>query len=157
MDIISQLPYAGIITTVVVIVLAIAASVYMLDGDRRKRRVEENGTEDRLINLLKEEVGELTKKVGKLERREEELTREVSELRKDNERYLKILQGRDEDTQEFHRKAFETMKLSAETHQIVVKMAEGMQASNDNMKQLIGLLSKHADVLDHSISKNKQN
>ncbi len=111
--------------------------------------------DDRLIKILQTTVGELEKKVGHLERREQELTKEVQELRNENKRYIEILENRDKHSQEFYTQAFDSMKISKETHALVVSMAQGMQSTNSNIEKMLDLLSKHTDVIDHSITSKK--
>jgi len=106
-----------------------------------------------LIDILQKTVEEMEKKVDKQRIDIDELTTEVEELRKDNKRYIDILQGRDAQTQKFYEAAFESMRVSKETHALVLTMATGMQNTNTNIEKLIELMSKHADVLDHSITK----
>lgn len=115
-----------------------------------------DGQDDRLIGILEKTVKELSTKVDNLEKREKELTREVEGLRTDNKKYIEILQGRDQQTQEFYRQAFDAMKTSKETFELVKAMAQGMTDTNKNIDKLIDLIGKHADVIDHSITSNKQ-
>lgn len=136
-SLITQLPYAGIIISIVVIILGTSAGLYMLDAFRSKKTIEQNAADDRLNNLLEKTVQELSKKVGDLENRERELTKEVRELRKENERYLSILQGRDKDTQEFYKKSIESIEMAKSTHEMVQTLLTTMTETNKNLEELI--------------------
>lgn len=136
-SLITQLPYAGIIIAIVVIILGVSAGLYMLDAFRSKKTVEQNAADDRLNSLLEKTVQELSKKVGDLENRERELTKEVGELRKENERYLSILQGRDKDTQEFYKKSIESIEMVKSTHEMVQTLLTTMTETNKNLEELI--------------------
>lgn len=155
--ILSQLPYAGVIISIIVLVIGFAAAAYMLDQWRDKKRISKDAADDRLNSILEKTVKELETKVNKLVDREKELTKEVGELRKDNERLVRILQGRDEQTQDFYKQAFEAIKMSKETHLLVESLVKNTVNTNDNIKKLIELLSKSTDVIDHGISKISTN
>jgi len=131
-----------------VIVVCVIGALYVAGLFKQKK----DDADDRLIGILQETVGELEKKVDKQGKEIDELTSEVSELRKDNKRYIEILQGRDQQTQKFYEAAFESMKVSKETHSLVASLAASMTDTNTNIAKLIDLLSKHTDVLDHTIS-----
>lgn len=141
-----------------IIAVAIIGAMYVVGLWKGKK----DDADDRLIKILKETVDtqtknieDLDKKVTKLQEREKALTEEVHELRKDNKKYIDILQGRDQQTQEFYKQAFEAMKVSKETYTLVAAMATGMADTNKNIEKMIDLISKHADVIDHSITSNK--
>jgi hypothetical protein len=150
---IAQSPFVAVSGGIVTVIVGVAAGMYMLDQWRDKKAKNRDDADDRLNGILEKTVGELGKKVAALEKREQELTKEVASLRDENTKYLAILQGRDEQTQKFYEQAFNSMKVSQETHVLVKTIASGMENTNENIKKLIELLSKHADVLDHSISK----
>ena len=152
-----QLPYAGVVISIIVIILGVAAGLYMLadyrDKKRKEKTKEQNEADDRLNSILEKTVKDLSGKVDKLEKREVELTKEVGELRKENEKYLSILQGRDAQTQEFYKQAFDSMKVARDTHELVSTVVKGIGDTNTNMKSLIELIGKHVSVIDHSIAK----
>lgn len=152
-SLIGQLPYAGWIIAVVVLILGGAAGLYMLDGYRTKKKDQENKGEDRLITLLQTTVQELEKKVNKQTTDIEALTKKVTDLERDNGLLVKVLQGRDDQTQAFYKQAFEAMKVAQQTHDVVTTLAESMKITNDNTTKLIELLSKHVDVMDHVANK----
>lgn len=152
-------PFSLITTIGTIGVVVVVGALYFAGLWKGKK----DDADDRLIKILKETVDaqtknidDLDKKVTKLQEREKELTNEVSELRKDNKKYIEILQGRDQQTQEFYKQAFEAMKISKETFTIVTAMAQGMTDTNKNIEKMIDLISKHADVIDHSITGTKK-
>jgi predicted RNase H-like nuclease (RuvC/YqgF family) len=126
-SLLAKLPYAEWVMFIVVLVMGGAAGVYMLDGYRDKKKVKQDGADDRLIGILEKTVKEMETKVNKLVIREQELTKEVAELRRDNEKLISILQGRDAQTQEFFKQAYDTMKISRETHALVVGLARSVE------------------------------
>jgi len=148
---IASSPYVAVIGGIAIVVVGIAAGMYMLDQWRDKKKKVKDDADDRLKGILEKTVQELSGKVEKLEKREQELTKEVAELRKENANYLAILQGRDQQTQEFYKQAAEAMQISKETHTLVKTLAESVSGTNATMKKLIELLSKHVDVPDHGI------
>lgn len=139
-SLLTQLPYAGVVISIVVVILGIAAGLYMLEAYRSKKVVYQNEADDRLNKILKDTVDELSKKVDSLEKREKELTLEVGELRKENERYLSILQGRDKDTQEFYKKSLESIETAKSTHEMVQTLLQTLTDTNKNLEELIDVL-----------------
>jgi septal ring factor EnvC (AmiA/AmiB activator) len=132
----SQLPYAGLIITIVVIVLGGAAAFYMLSDYNDKRKKKLDASDDRLINLLQTTVAELEKKVNKQTTDIESLTKKVTALERENETLVKVLQGRDAQTQKFYEQGFESMKTTGEIYETLTRLVEGIS------------------VLGHSIEKN---
>lgn len=155
-NIILALPFGSVIMAFVLFALGVAAAYYFVDKDRRARRREENDAEDRLITLLKTTVTEFENKFKAQDEKIAELTKKVDDLEKENGTLVEILQGRDEQTKLFYSRAFKSMEVSQETHKIVLKLAESMSQTNQTVSRLFDLLSKHADVLDHSITNTKK-
>ena len=86
-------------------------AVYGLyDKARIERRRSDGSEDDRLINILQGTVDELEKKVNKQIVDIELLTVKVQNLSNENAALIKVLQGRDEQTQEFYRKGFIALK-----------------------------------------------
>lgn len=131
--IISKLPAA--VLYIPIVIVGVAAGMYMLDTYRDKKQLKKDNADDRLNGILEKTVKELSGKVDQLEKREKELTKEVSELRKDNEKYLSILQGRDAQTQEFYKSAAESMVIGKATHELVT-------ATNQNVNKLVEAISE---------------
>jgi len=154
-SLILQSPFTTVVSGIVVVIVGVAAGMYMLDQWRDKKQQKKDAADDRLNGILEKTVKELSSKVEKLEQSEKELRREVAGLRNDNKLLTEILQGRDAQTQEFYKKAFESMTTSKETHALVTELVKSSESTNANIRELINLLSKNSDVLDHSISKIK--
>lgn len=146
-SLIGQLPYASGVIAIVIIILGIAAGLYMLDGWRQKKRETEDKGEDRLITILQTTVTELEKKVNKQTNDIEKLTKKVDELERENTMLIRVLQGRDEQTQEFYKQAATSMRIANETHELVKSLHETKKDTNENIKRLIELMSKHVDVI----------
>jgi predicted RNase H-like nuclease (RuvC/YqgF family) len=123
-NLISSLPFGNYIVGIVIIALGTSAAIYMVDAYRDKKKVSQDKTDDRLIILLQQTVSELEKKVNKQTKDISDLTDKVESLEKDNERLVKILQGRDSQTQEYYKQAFESMKIGRETNELMKKLIE---------------------------------
>lgn len=138
----------GVYILIAGVIIAGALAVYGLwDKTARERKKDVDGSEDRLIDLLKQTVDALEKKVDKQTRDLEELTKKVDDLEKENETLVRVLQGRDDKMQEFYKQAFESMKLSRETHDVVTTLAKNMEVTNSAITKLIELVGKQVDVL----------
>lgn len=123
-----------IITIGGAVVLGIVALFGVFDKRRREIRNEENGTEDRVIKLLKTEVEELTKKVNKQTADLENLTAEVEKLKAENHTLVQVLQGKDAATIQFQKDAYMAMgqikdlvATSKQTSESVTKLATLME------------------------------
>lgn len=89
------------------LVVAGGFGVYSLfDKNLARKRKEENGADDRLINLLKGTVENLEREVISLKEKHEKNVLEIAQLRTENNIITKILQGRDEETARFQREGF---------------------------------------------------
>lgn len=151
-EIISSLP-STLIGWVAVIILLIAGAVALYglwDKKVKERQRDVDGSEDRLIDILKETVDQLEIKVDKQTKDIEMLTRQVQELTSERKTLLDILQGRDDQTQTFYKQANDSMAVVHETHDVVTTLATSIQNTNVNMAKLIDLLGKHLEVLDRA-------
>lgn len=111
-EILKSLP-STITAWVLLIGMAMVGSlaIYGLyDKARIERRRSSDSEDDRLINILKGTVDELEKKFTKATNDIDLLTAKVDHLSRENEALIKILQGRDEQTQEFYRQGFVMFK-----------------------------------------------
>ena len=101
------LSHFGIYLTSGTTIIFGAIAIYgLFDKTSRERRKETDGAEDRLINLLKAEVAELTKKVDKQDDDIQILSLEVEKLKKENHVLSTVLQGRDDSTRKFQDDAY---------------------------------------------------
>lgn len=113
-----------------------------------------NDEGERLIGILQDTVTTLEKKVDDQKKEHDEiltdftkqmeqLTKKVDHLEKENETLRDVLQGRDEQTQKFYKKAFESMELAGETHQLIKTMSK---TQTDLMKVLVDNLKPNVVV-----------
>lgn len=143
---------------IIVITLAIGGglAVYGIwDKVRRDRQKDTDGSEDRLIDLLQKTVNELEKKVNQQTADIKVITTKMQHLEKENETLVRVLQGRDDATQQFYRQMLESIKVTQSTHDTVTTLAKSVQDTVTNMTKLIELLSRHLEVLDHKTADKK--
>jgi septal ring factor EnvC (AmiA/AmiB activator) len=141
--------------TVVGVIAGILVLIGLFDKKKRAREKEVNegvdGQEDRLIQLLKDTESELNKKMaqqksdsdsltGILTKKVDDLTTKVDHLEKENAILTKVLQGRDEQTQTFYKKAFEIFVL-----------IEGMSKTQTD---LMRILSNHLKPTTVTVNNN---
>lgn len=146
----SQLPYAGAVITIVVIVVGGSAGLYMLSDFKDKRKKKLDASDDRLINILQTTVSELEKKVNKQTEDIEGLTKKVTALERENETLVKVLQGRDAQTQKFYEQGFESMKKTDEIHdgieeltKVVKTLGESISKNNDMTAEFVKTMKDH--------------
>lgn len=108
---------------------------------------KKDNEDDRLIKILEGTVTALEQKVDnqkkehdeiltKLTKEIKELTVKVTDLENENETLVKVLQGRDEKTQEFYKKAFDAIEVGGKTYMLVEQM-------NKNHTELMKMLVDH--------------
>lgn len=132
-----------ILTSAGVLVTAVVGLLYII-GLWKKGK---DGDDDRLIKILQSTVIELEKKVDNQKKDHDEtlknlttkintLTTKVDELEKENRTLTSVLQGRDEQTQLFYKKAFEAIEVGNKTFALVENM-------NKNHTDLMKMLVEH--------------
>jgi FtsZ-binding cell division protein ZapB len=99
------------------------------------------GQDDRLINILKDTVEELEKKVDQQDRDIKLMQAQVSSLQTTNDTLTRVLQGRDTETIEFQRRVDGAVIASRDTNEKVTIMAE-------QMIKLMGILERHMTRLE---------
>jgi hypothetical protein len=134
----------GIIMTVGgMFAVVVVGALYLLGLLKGKK----DNQDDRLIKILEGTVNALEQKVDSqkkehdgiltaLTKQIDTLTAKVEDLEHEKETLVKVLQGRDEKTQEFYKKAFEAMEVSNKTHSLVEQM-------NKNHTELMKMLVEH--------------
>ena len=141
-NVLSSLP--GIVLSAGSILGVIAIGILFVAGVWKKGK---DGEDDRLINILKSTVDTLEKKVDDQKKNHDEilsnltknihdLTVKVDNLERENETLTKVLQGRDEQTQNFYKKAFDAMEVANKTLILVETM-------NKNHTELMKMLVDH--------------
>ena len=134
-----------------VIVIAIPLSVGgmfalfgLFDKSRSERKKANDVADDRLINLLQQTVTELEGKVNKQDIDIKALTVVVESLKTKNQTLVEVLQGRDGQTQEFYKQAYDIFGVAKETNGLVKK-------TNENIETLIGLMNRHLQVIENKV------
>lgn len=130
----------GIVISIgTVFAIVVVGGLYLLGIIKGKKDNED----DRLITILKETVDALEKKVDDQKReydtivtslstKIDTLTTKVQKLEEENETLVKVLQGRDEQTQLFYKEAFKAFEL--------------VETMNKNQADFLKLLSEHFKI-----------
>lgn len=131
------------VTIATFITVGVFALIGILDRAFRDRNKEKTSLEDKIRVLYQEESKALAEKV-------EELTKEVAVLRTENGVITKIFQGRDDQTVEFQKMGFETMKQFSITNQMIFETnsiakdnKNGLSKMSKNIENMVKILEKH--------------
>lgn len=114
------------------IVGGVFALVGYLNPKGRQRVKELNDEEDRLLNLRKEHVEELTVLVAKLQATVEAQTAQLAELTTKYDVLAQVFQGRDEDSIKYRSEGRATMKIVAESK----AQLDALKASLDHHEKM---------------------
>jgi TolA-binding protein len=137
------LQFGAFMTIATALVVGAVAIFGLWDKKQKERRAEVDKEEDRLIKILEKTVGELTNKVNSQDQAINELRKKVGELEHENTLLIKVLQGRDEQTQEFYEKAYAAMQVIQESHSLIAEMANDVKKHSTHMDELIKLSARH--------------
>jgi len=125
------------------IIVGIFALWGILDKSLKERNKEKTSLEDKVRALYQEESKQLQEQVNTM-------GEQIKRLTTENEVITKIFQGRDNQTVEFQKTGFETMKqfaitnqLVAETHKIAIMNKNGLEKMGKNIEKLVTALEKH--------------
>lgn len=146
---------AGILTAIGVLIAAVVTGAVAIVGlwdkkaRERKKKVDTDldHSEDRLVDILKKTVAELEKKVNQQTIDIASLTKKIDNLEHENETVIKVLQGRDEQTQEYFKQGFQAMKVISDIRAEQIVQSDFQRKSNDIQAKLL-------NVLDHAIIKS---
>ena len=148
-EILTQLPNTflgwGAILT---LIFAGAFSLYgIFDKTRNDRRRSTDMEDDRLINLLQGTVSELEKTVKKQTEDIVHLTEKFNKMSYENETLMKVLQGRDEKTQEFYTKGFAAMETANKILVVVENVDKELKEKNNSVAKLIDAMTENSKMI----------
>lgn len=104
------------------------AIIYFFDINLRRRQQFNDKTEERVIDLLKEQVNVLERKVNDQEDQIKSLAVKVDTLTKENHLLRDVLQGRDKDTQAYQAEGRRAFKVADEALQEIKVMGANIQS-----------------------------
>jgi hypothetical protein len=107
---------------------------------------KKDNADDRLINILKETVDELERKVNKQTVDIENLTKKVDELERENSTLIEVLQGRDKNTLEFQKQMLDAVRIGMETNGLA-------KETSKKLGELIDIMGDHLKAVEHNQSK----
>lgn len=116
--------------------------------NRKQMNSEQDKAEDRVINLLKEQVNALENKLKDQNRLIHEMNVKLEKALTENEILKQVLQGRDEESKEFIRRGLIAIAQADEILAIT-------KSTNENMNKLTSLIEKHLNVLEQHVKKSK--
>lgn len=131
----------GAILAVVVTGLLYALGLWKKGKDAEDDRLIKilEGTVNALKVNVDDQKKEYDENIGKLTEKIDSLTIKVEHLEKENETLTKVLQGRDEQTQLFYKKAFEAIETGEKTYKTIENL-------NKNQEDLLAVLREHLKI-----------
>lgn len=134
----------GIVSVVALVAVGFFAIAGVINKARQEKEQEAEKVDDRLINLLKEQVAVLEKKVAALEASSKTNQEKLVKLEARNEILEQIFQGRDTQTQEFYKQGFETMKktdtianMVAQNSKSIERLAKLMEKTLEKIEDIV--------------------
>lgn len=131
-----NLPINTLTTTVTAIVLGVFAVLSIIDRIWGKRNKELSEADDRLIELLNQQIKALEQRVVSAEGQVQAMTVRVEGLETENKLLRSVLENRDGKFQEFMDKSFDMME-------IMPKLVDMTTKTNGNVEKLIKALDRH--------------
>lgn len=141
--------YLDLIPNWILFIGIIIAGIFAFMGQWDKRSKEKQEAqdkgEDRLITILEKTVKELETKVNKQSADIETLGKRITELEEENKTLVKVLQGRDEQTQKFYEKGFEAMNKMDKMLPIVEDIKIMVDGKNKTIDKFIDLMQNNTN------------
>jgi len=139
--------YTNLISIITLIVVGLLAIPAVFDKTRRDRAKLASEETTELINILKEKIDALESRVKTAEENAAQAKIEVADIKKENNRLIEILQGRDQNTQEYQKLGVQAMQTAFETHKAVLANGHKIEAVNKNVERLATAIESHLDEM----------
>lgn len=118
------------------IAAVVVGFMYYFSKNVKDQRAEVSEAEKQLVTILKATVDELEKKVKKLQEEHMSNKEEIKKLRVENDVITKVLQGRDDKTEQM----FEMIR---ETNEHVASLREVLEQNNKLLERFCGNITQH--------------
>lgn len=125
---------SGWAATIGFVITGAFALYSIFDKTLRSRRQDADGTDDRLINLLKDEVDVLQRKVEEYGKDMQAMKILMAELKQENQSFRAVFQQRDPDSIAIREESRQAMKV--------------VYAIQKDVQQLYGALNRHLERLE---------
>ncbi len=123
----------------------------IFDKGLSKRREESEKVSNRLVDYLQTTVNSLDTEMKSLKTQQQENILKLTKVTSENELLTKLVQGRDETTQQFQREGFEAIKRSEEILATVKTTNELVKVANANIEKLYRAIEKHLEHLQKKV------
>lgn len=121
-----------------IIVTGVFSAINIFDRQRKKRQKANDEADDRLVNILKDTVAGLEKKVETMGKQLADQARKILKLETENETMTKVLQGRDADAKNLYENAKVAKNITEENRKLLL-------GANKNIERLAAAIEKHLD------------
>lgn len=130
------------------VILGVIAVFGLIDREKKKRDQTIDAADDRLIKLLQGTVSSLEKQVNKLSMKVGDLSGKVNKLQTENDILRSILQGKDDDSEQYRKGVNRALTKADKTHEIVGSNSKYLNKINKNIERLAGLMEEHMGAVE---------
>lgn len=123
----------------------------LFDKGLSKKREESEKVSNRLVDYLQTTVQSLDTEVKSLKTQQQENIVKLTKVTSENELLTKLVQGRDETTQQFQKQGFEAIRRSEEILALVKTTNELVKLANANIEKLYRAIEKHLDQIQKKV------
>lgn len=128
--------FGGFVGFATFVIWGVFALIGLFSKTKKGLKKEETETEDRVMNLLRGEVSELTRKVNKQDVDIKNLTDKVNTLTSENKLLTDLLQGRDGETKQFYKDAYAMMEVIKHNDKV-------SEENNKSLTRIVALIESY--------------
>lgn len=135
---------AGWVSFISLAIMGVFAALNIFDKTRTAKVQIQNQADDRLIDILQKSIAALETRLAEAERSVKQFEIDMGKLLSENKVLTRVLQGRDDQMQEFIQRGFKTMD-------VVPSIMQTTLQTNENVERLAKLMERHLQVLETKI------
>ena len=135
---------AGWVSFISLAIMGVFAALNIFDKTRTAKAQTQNMADDRLIDILQKSISALETRLADAERSVKQFEIDMGKLLSENKVLTRVLQGRDDQMQEFITRGFQAME-------VIPNIMQAATQTNENVERLAKLMERHLQVLENKI------